>query len=188
MDKKTVESSIFLAAIIISILIFLWFPAQAESSFDVRLNHVLDVFLFGDGYYAPSNYPFAAKVSNNLSILLMAIGGILTGILRSGDFAMPDSETLSKPYLLFIVLSLSVFTVFSIWISVVPQEFKTPSGRSFGLTESFHNNAFWFLFLMLSKGVIVFAWFRVMIPLALYALKKSKRYERSPENKSRRKE
>ena len=171
MDKAKIENYLICGLFILPVLVFAVLPAHAESRFDFWLNSLIDQSIFADGYYKPPRYPFAARVVNAFSVVYAVIGGIVMGIWRR------DSVIRSKipKNLWLIMISTFLVSCGMFWISITPQEFKVVSGRSFGVTESYHNNPVLFLFLMVSKGVIIYAFLRMSITYPLYFLSSPKK-------------
>ncbi|KPN73979.1 MULTISPECIES: hypothetical protein [Neisseria] len=171
MNKAKIENYLICGLFILPILVFTVLPAHAESGFDFFLNSLIDRSIFADGYYKPPRYPFAARVVNAFSVVCAVIGGIVMGIWRR------DSVIRSKiPKNLWLIMAaLFVVSCYMFWISITPQEFKVVSGRSFGVTESFHNNPVLFLFLMVSKSVIIYVFLRASITYSLYLLSSPKK-------------
>ena len=171
MDKAKIETYVFYSGMVLPILIFLWLPAHVGSEFDFWLNSLVDQSIFAGGYYKPPRYPFAARVVNAFSVVYAAATGIIMGIWRR------DSVIRSKlPKNLWLLMTVSfLLCCAAFWLSIIPQEFKVVSGRSFGSTENFHNNPVLFLFLLLSKSGVIYAFLRTSITYSLYLLSSPKK-------------
>lgn len=173
-DIKTlhkIENFSIISMLIVMVLIFISTPSHSDSNFTLFLNKILDNYLFGKGYYKPTAYPFAAKVTNSLSTILAILTGIFVGIVCRKGFTMPQMSKFQ------IFMAIALFTglmVYFLYISIYHQEFKISSGRSFGTTDSFHNNPLSFMFLIMCKGLTIYVWFRVIIPMVIYILKTKK--------------
>ncbi|ATD65249.1 hypothetical protein ACFPVS_03235 [Neisseria weixii] len=166
MSRKT-GHMIFYMLLILPTLIFLFIPAHAAADWAISLNSFLDDYLFGNGYYKPDRYPFASKVTNSFTVVSAVFSGIYCGIFSKYD---PDSITGKdrKKMHVFFFVALSLL----LWVSIYPQEFSTSIGRSFGTKQSFHNNYFYFLFLMTVKEVMIF------LSISYFVRLFSKRFER----------
>ena len=164
-SRKKFEEYVMYGLVVITIMMFIFFPTHADSSFYVWLNGFLDKYLFGNGYYKPTAYPFAAKATNSLSVVLTVIVGIWMGIFRRHDVSVHPKK-LFWPWICIFILTLLTF-----WTSMFPQHFSVnPPKRSFGLTESFHNNPFLFMMLMFMKNGTIYIGFRVSVALFLFIL------------------
>ena len=147
--RQVFESYVMVGVPLLSVLIFIFTPSHADDEILIRLNEFLDEYLFGNGYYKPSAYPLAAKVANSFSVILSICSGIWMGIYRRKDV----STSIQHPFAGMFVLI--VLTLLCIWSSMYPQQFSiNPPRRSFGLTESFHNNPWLFMMLMIMKNMI----------------------------------
>lgn len=169
-SKKRIEDLVVILSIAVPILIFLIFYKTPLGMLNLKIENFLDNYLFGNGYYKPSNYPVPAKIANSVSVVLTAISGLGIGLLRKNDFKVSKIDNLNM-LILFIIMPILIG--FAWYLSIFHQEFKNPRGRSFGLTESFHNDPFWFLFLLSAKGIVIYLGFRMAIPLGIYGLRKS---------------
>ncbi|WP_157742748.1 hypothetical protein [Neisseria weixii] len=69
MDKDKLDRIFFYILILFPIVIFVLTPADAVGRVSVLVNNVLDAYLFGNGYYKPDRYPFAAKVTNIFTVI-----------------------------------------------------------------------------------------------------------------------
>ncbi|OFN04520.1 hypothetical protein HMPREF2568_04420 [Neisseria sp. HMSC059F02] len=68
--RQLFESYVIVGVPLLSVLIFILTPSHADDEILIRLNEFLDEYLFGNGYYKPSAYPLAAKVTNSFSVIL----------------------------------------------------------------------------------------------------------------------
>lgn len=162
-QRKQVENYIFYSIFIATVLIFMVSPSHITSSFDYYLNEFIDKYLLGNGYYSPSNYPFAAKVTNSFSVVLAVASGIFIGIWRKNDVEREEKYAWLG---CLIALGLGIATFF---LSLEPQEFRESTiRRSFGTSESFHNNPILFLFLMISKQGCIYMGIRITLTFLLY--------------------
>ncbi|MBF0804973.1 MULTISPECIES: hypothetical protein [unclassified Neisseria] len=140
MDRKKTEGYVGYSLFIIPVLIFILTPVHPESYTAYRLDGFIDRYLLGNGWYSPSNYPFAAKVTNSFSVVLAVVTGLFIGIWRRNDIITPLPKNIgwSLGWSLLLILGLGTYAGL---ISFYPQEFSIFSGRrSFMFTESFHNN------------------------------------------------
>ncbi|KPN73978.1 MULTISPECIES: hypothetical protein [Neisseria] len=168
-QKKKAENYIFYPLLASTVVIFIISPAYIDPNnrFDHMLNNLIDHYLLGNGYYSPTYYPFAAKITNSFSVVLAIIAGVFVGILRKDGI-----EYVSKSlwFACLVMLGLGIATFF---LSLNPQEFREPTfRRSFGTSESFHNNPVLFLFMMIVKQVCIYAGIRVPLSLMLYYIDK----------------
>lgn len=161
-DRKQIEHYVFYGILILSAFLFILLPKHPVSSLDFYLNRLVDDSIFANGYYQPSNYPFAAKVTNAFSVPIAIVSGIFMGIWRRNDIvsALPKNTWL----ILLIIIALGYH---QIEISIYPQEY----GRGRLTNEKFYNTSFFFLFVMLCKTVCIYIAFRMPITLVLYTLK-----------------
>ena len=152
MSPKKYELFPFLAVMLFPVFVFLLSPSYLTES-NLSLNRFMDDYLLGNGYYLPSNYPFAAKITNNFSVVFAVILALVWGILRlihREGYYIPDKKQLWKYSVL--ILGLCAFCVYK---SVLPQEFRVPQTRNWMLTESFHNIPVCFLYLMICKNTMI---------------------------------
>lgn len=141
MDRKKVEGYVFISLFILPTLVFIITPAHSMGGTGYRLNDFLNQYLFGNGWYSPSNYPFAAKVTNNFSVIWAIATGLFTGIWRRNDIIVSLMPKNAGWYFLLIV-ALGLYLILK---SYYPQEFSVYNGRrSFVFTEYFHNNPIFF--------------------------------------------
>ncbi|MFC3874759.1 hypothetical protein [Neisseria musculi] len=167
MDRKQIENYVFISLFVIPVLIFISTPAHPGSDTAYRLDGFIDRYLLGNGWYSPSNYPFAAKVTNSFSVVLAVVTGFFMGIWRRNDIItpLPKNSGWSLGWSLLLILGLGTYAGL---ISFYPQEFSIFSGRrSFMFTESFHNNPVFFIGLMAAKTVCIYLPFR-MVAFAIY--------------------
>ncbi|MDO4907903.1 hypothetical protein [Neisseria sp.] len=169
MDRKQAENYIFFSTLAITAIIFVFTPAYPGSSLEYLLDEFCNRYLFGNGWYKPSNYPFAAKITNSLSVVFAISAGVAMGIWRKNDIITPLPKNIWWSCLFFLVLG-----VMMLWESIFHQEFKITSGRSFGTSEAFHNNPISFVSFMAVKAGVIYAGFRFPISLILYLLSKKK--------------
>lgn len=169
--KSILEQWIIVFSLIVfPAVLFIIIPERPINSFDFHLNYFIDKYLFGNGYYKPSNYPFTAKVVNNFSVIIAFIIAVLLPIWRKNEeFIIP--KEIKIVHILFFIL---ILWMFSLWLSISPQEFKNPKGRSFGVTESFHNNPFSFLLLIFAKSIGIYLFPRISISLVLNKIYRNK--------------
>ena len=78
--RQLFESYVMVGVSLLSVLIFILTPSHADNEILIRLNEFLDEYLFGNGYYKPSAYLLAVKVTNSFSAILSICSGILMGI------------------------------------------------------------------------------------------------------------
>ncbi|MFC5919781.1 hypothetical protein ACFPVS_03230 [Neisseria weixii] len=169
MDKDKLDRIFFYILILFPIVIFVLTPADAVGRVSVLVNNVLDAYLFGNGYYKPDRYPFAAKVTNIFTVIFALFMGLLCTILYGKEADIVPKENRKKGYA-FIFLMLVLF----LWVSILPQEFSSSSGRNFGLSRSFHNNPFTFLFLIFIKQIMIYVGVRVFGGVICKLFSKSK--------------
>ncbi|WP_274585645.1 hypothetical protein V6667_00790 [Neisseria leonii] len=168
MNRTKIEEYTVYSILILPAVLFIFIPAHPTGSFDLALNRFIDDYLLGNGYYLPSDYPFAAKVINNFSVVLAVISGAFMGFWRRNDLVIPLPKNIRKANLIILCLGLWAF-----WLSLHQQEFSTLKGRNFMATESFHNTPHLFLALLSSKTICIYAGLRVPITFSLYFLRKT---------------
>lgn len=169
MDKKQVETYVFYSLFAITILIFIVIPTHPIGDIGYRIDDFFNQYLFGNGWYKPSNYPFAAKITNSLSVVFAISAGVAMGIWRKNDIITPLPKNIWWSCLFFLVLG-----VMMLWESIFHQEFKITSGRSFGTSETFHNNPIFFTFFMVIKTGAIYLGFRFPTSLMLHFLSRKK--------------
>ena len=169
-DKKKFESYVGYTLIIFPILLFIVIPAHPSSYFDYTLNDFIDKYLLGNGYYSPPNYPFTSKVVNSFSVAIAIVLGIFIGFWRKDD--VEENLKYMKYSWIWILLILGLgISAFS--LSINPQEFKESKlRRSFGTSESFHNNPITFLFMIIVKQICLYIGIRAPLTYLLYSLDK----------------
>ena len=173
-SRQKFELRMMYGLVFATIAIFIVAPAYADSKFYMFLNNFFDNYLFGNGYYKPTAYPFAAKVTNSLSVVLTVIVGILVGYVRRYDVLF-----VPKRILLYIII-IWFATLYMFWTSVYPQHFSiNPPKRSFGLTESFHNNPFLFIMLMIIKNTMIYIGMRLSTTFILFYFQRKKNKSKS---------
>ncbi|ATD65248.1 hypothetical protein ACFPVS_03240 [Neisseria weixii] len=144
MTKKQVGTVFFYILIGFPILVFILMPTHAIDPWAVSFEHFLDKYLFGNGYFKPDRYPFAAKVTNSLTVLLAVVLGILYAtVFRNEPYHIPKKDRKK------VLMGLFVLFLFCLWLSIFPQEFSTTTGRGFGIKRSFHNDTVFFLFMII---------------------------------------
>ena len=164
-SRKKFEEYVIYGWAAVTIMMFILFPSHADNSFSIWLNGFLDKYLFGNGYYKPTAYPFAAKATNNLSVVLTVLAGIWVGIVRRDDVSVSPKKLLMPAILVFLMM------LFMLWTSIWPQNFYVNSSKiRFGLTESFHNNPFLFMLLMFAKNMMIYLGIRMLITFFLFSL------------------
>lgn len=158
MDRKQVENYIFSLSFILPVLIFIVTPAHPSGSISYRLDGFINQYLFGNGWYSPSNYPFAAKVTNSFSAVLAMVTGLFMGIWRRNDII--GSFPKNTGWYFLVIFGLGIYMLLK---SFYPQEFSAFRGRgSFIFTESFHNNPILFLAMMIVKTACIYLSFRLV--------------------------
>lgn len=166
-DKKKFESYVGYTLVIFPILLFIVIPAHPSSYFDYTLNDFIDKYLLGNGYYSPPNYPFTSKVVNSFSVAIAIVLGIFIGFWRKDDV-----EYVPKYVFLACLIFFGV-GIFTFLLSLNPQEFRESTlRRSFGTSESFHNNPILFLVMMIGKEICIYFGIRVPLTYLLYSLDK----------------
>ena len=169
--RQVFESYVMVGVPLLSVLIFILTPSHADDEILIRLNEFLDEYLFGNGYYKPSAYPLAAKVTNSFSVILSICSGIWIGIYRRKDVSTPIQHPFAGMFVLIVL------TLLCIWSSMYPQQFSiNPPRRSFGLTESFHNNPWLFMMLMIMKNMMIYFGFRIACSFTLFFLRRKQEY------------
>ena len=171
-QKKKAENYIFYSLFIITVLIFIISPAHLNpnSRLDNIINNFIDIYLLGNGYYLPSNYPFAAKITNSFSVILAVIAGVFVGIWRKDGIEQKNKHIKYAWIGVLLILGLGIASFF---LSLNHQEFREPAfRRSFGTNESFHNNPFLFLLMMIAKQSCIYAGIRAPLTLLFYYIDK----------------
>lgn len=157
---------------ILSILLFIWIPSYPINNFD----HILEVFtnryLFGNGYYQPNPYPFAAKISNSFSTVIAIISALLISIWRINDKNNIKNE---KPLKL---LKISIFSFFMLaffygLVSAHRKFLKPQEGEIFS-KASFQNNPFLFPIGLAFKNIILYIFTRFLGILVISLIKNDK--------------
>lgn len=82
MPPKKYEMLALYTVMLLPIVIFTLSPAHLSGGWWKALNQFMDGYLFGNGYYLPSNYPFAAKVTNNFGTLFAILPAVFLGFWR----------------------------------------------------------------------------------------------------------
>lgn len=171
-SRKKFEGYVVYTVAVLTILLFVLMPKYADGAFAVWLNGFLDNYLFGNGYYKPTAYPFASKVTNSLSVVMTVIAAAWMGIFRKNDVTF----SISKIRLFWYWLIIIFLMLFCFHLSMYPRYFATtPPRRSFGLTESFHNNPFLFMFMMFMKNMMIYTGVRTLVTFPLYFLSKNRK-------------
>ncbi|MBF0804974.1 MULTISPECIES: hypothetical protein [unclassified Neisseria] len=165
MDRKQAENYVFAAIAIITILVFIITPAYPSGGIGYRIDDFFNQYLFGNGYYKPSNYPFAAKVTNSISVVLAVVTGFFMGIWRRNDVIV---SLMPKNFWLWILVVLGL-VIIAVLVSIYPQEFSVSKGR-LRMTETFHNNPVSFMVVMLAKTICIYAPVRFLVSLTFYLL------------------
>ncbi|UOO76951.1 hypothetical protein LVJ85_00075 [Neisseria sp. Dent CA1/247] len=166
-DKKKAENYIAISLAVFSFLLFIVIPAYPSSHFDYYLIDIIDNYLLGNGYYSPPNYPFTSKVINSFSVLLAIILGIFVGIWRKDDIE-PDKIT---KYTWLGILIIFIMGIYTFFLSLNPQEFRESTlRRSFGTSQSFHNNPITFLAMMIGKQIWIYISIRSSLAYLLYKI------------------
>ena len=167
MNKKRAEDYIYFSAFAATVVLFFLLPSHANTQFDYYLNDFIDKYLLGNGYYSPPDYPFSAKVTNSFSVIFGVIGGTFIGIWRK-DGVKYVSKSVWIGCLIMLALGIGSF-----FLSLNPQEFRESTlRRSFGTSESFHNNPFLFLLMMLAKQGCIYMGIRGPLTLLLHYVDK----------------
>ncbi|MFC5921240.1 hypothetical protein ACFPVS_11055 [Neisseria weixii] len=151
MSNKKIEDWVLVAVSLFPVAVFLLTPAQAVSPAEHQLAAFVDEYLFGQGYYKPEAYPFAAKLTNSFSFILAVAAAIIFSLSQYHKKIQFDSA--NHIIGMFIFLALMAFTV---WLTVVHQDFSMTKGVSFGTKASFHNNPVLFLFMMVCKTSVIY--------------------------------
>ncbi|UOO76953.1 hypothetical protein LVJ85_00085 [Neisseria sp. Dent CA1/247] len=168
-QRKRAESYIFYSLPFITVIIFVVSPAYMDinSKLDNALNHFIDNYLLGNGYYSPPNYPFAAKITNSFSVVIAIVAGVFAGIWRRNDI-----ERIYK-YTWLVCLGILALGVATFFTSLNPQEFRESTLRlSFGTSQSFHNNPITFLAMMIGKQLWIYISVRAPLTYLLYKIDK----------------
>lgn len=171
MEKKKIENYIVCILIFCSILLFILTPDSLTGSSSISLNDFMDKYMFGNGYYIPPNYPFAAKVTNNFTVTCALVLGILVGIWHTEGVVTP------LPKIIWLsILAISLLLFISLHISFEPQEFRENTmRRGFGTSESFHNNPFLFMSMMLAKEFCIYTCTRALTTFSVYGISQLKK-------------
>ena len=179
MTKNDIEIFTIIGLCVLSVILFIWIPPFPVTGFDMALNSFVDQYLFGNGYYKPTRYPFTSKVVNGFSTVAFLIAPLFFVVWN------PRKKIYENPSYLR-VLGLIVFTLcFCVLIlrtSMYPKEFAINPGRKgFGHTESFHNNPFLFMLFMLMKNFTLYACIRAFFQFiyGLFSKIKTKRLEKA---------
>lgn len=170
MPPKKYEMLTLYTVMLLPIVIFTLSPSHISGDWEKALNQFMDNYLLGNGYYLPSNYPFAAKITNNFGTVLAVLTAVVLGFWRL-------KETLNPKHLPSWKISLVILFLmfFLLNVSITPQEFKVPRGRVSMQTEAFHSNYFGFLFLMISKNTMIYCGIRwIFVVYMSYRKKVSK--------------
>ena len=122
--RQVFESYVMVGVPLLSILIFILTPSHADDEILICLNEFLDEYLFGNGYYKPSAYPLAAKVTNSFSVILSICSGILMGIYRRKDVSTPIQHPFAGMFVLIVL------TLLCIWSSMRPLQ-NSPKSPKF---------------------------------------------------------
>ena len=185
MTKNDIEIFTIIALCILSVILFIWIPAHPVSSFDMELNAFVDRYLFGNGYYKPSRYPFTSKVVNGLSTVSFLITPFFF------VFWNPRKQLYENPSYLriagFFLITVFLFS-FMLHTSMYPQEFAIDlKRRTFGRTESFHNTPFFYMLFMLMKNFTLYICIRAFIQIiyGLFGKIKTDRLEKAWAKKQR---
>lgn len=158
MPNKKLDFFMFWIVFLFPIIVFIFTPAYAENESTIGVANYFDKFLFGNGYYKPDSYPFAAKLTNSLSFIFAVIASVSASLFQCRKKYTFNSKNIILGSVIIVGL-----TVFMIWLSVVHQDFSTTKGISFGTKASFHNNPVLFLFLMVSKTAIIYGGIRYVL-------------------------
>ncbi|MBF0804975.1 MULTISPECIES: hypothetical protein [unclassified Neisseria] len=170
MDRKQIENYVFISLFVIPVLIFISTPTHPEDNITLQIDDFIDRYLLGNGWYSPSNYPFAAKVTNSFSVVWAVVTGSFMGIWRRNDI-IPSLLPKNIGWILLVMVGLGAYMIL---MSFYPQEFNTSGGRrSFPFTESFHNSPPLFLAMIIVKEVCIYLPFRI-IALVIYFFKGKK--------------
>ena len=179
MTKNDIEIFTIIGLCVLSVILFIWIPPFPVTGFDMDLNAFVDQYLFGNGYYKPTRYPFTSKVVNGFSTAAFFLVPFFF------IFWNPRKKLYENPS----VGRIAVFYIFIIGFLVVvfhmsasPQEFTTSRGKgTFGRTESFHNTPFLFMLLMLMKNFTIYALVRSLgqVVCASYEMLKTRRLEKA---------
>ncbi|WP_165007104.1 hypothetical protein [Neisseria yangbaofengii] len=153
------------------IVVFLLTPSHAVSPVENQVAVFVDEYLFGQGYYKPEAYPFAAKLTNSFSFVFAAAAAFIAAFSQGWkkyDFSQTDP--------LLLVLVMLPLTIFSIWLTVEPMEFSKSTSRSWGTSESFHNTVFLYLFAMVCKNTTIYLGIRFILAFSSTFLLEWKEY------------
>ncbi|OSI17393.1 hypothetical protein [Neisseria dumasiana] len=185
MTKNDIEIFAIIALCILSVILFIWIPAHPVSSFDMELNAFVDRYLFGNGYYKPTRYPFTSKVVNGFSTAAFFITPFFFTFWNPRKKLYEDPSL--KRILVFYIFGF-IFLILLIRTSILPKEFLISTGRrGFGHTESFHNTPFLFMLFMLMKNFTIYACIRALgqLSFASYEMLKTHRLEKAWAKKQR---
>lgn len=167
------DAYIIYIIIILSVLLFSLISPYPINNFDYRLEVFTNRYLFGNGYYQPGSYPFAAKISNSFSTVIAIVSAILMSIWRIND---KNNIKDAKPFKLLKVSIFSFFMLaFFLWLSITPQEvFETTGRRNFFSRASFQENPFLFSVGLAFKNIILYIFTRFFGILAASLIKNMK--------------
>lgn len=185
MTKNDIEIFTIIALCILSVILFIWIPAHPVSSFDMELNAFVDRYLFGNGYYKPTRYPFTSKVVNGFSTAAFFITPFFFTFWNPRKKLYEDPSV--KRILVFYIFGFFVLALM-FYISALPHEFTTSRGKgTFGRTESFHNTPLLYMLLMLMKNFTIYASIRFLgqLSFASYEMLKTHRLEKAWAKKQR---
>lgn len=151
MSDKKIEEWFFWTVLFFPIMVFLLTPSHTVSPAEHQLAAFIDEYLFGQGYYKPTAYPFAAKLTNSLSFVFAVASAISVSlILYRTKYPFDSGNHIIG---LFIIWALMAYMI---WITVVHKDFSMAKGVSFGTKASFHNNPVLFLFMMVCKTSVIY--------------------------------
>lgn len=171
MSTKKTDVFVFWMVLLFPIAIFILASSHAETGYSIRLTAFIDEYLFGQGYYKPDTYPFAAKLTNSFSFILAVTAAFIAAFSQGWK-----KYDFSQTHPLLLVLVMLPLTIFSIWLTVEPMEFSKSTGRSWGTSESFHNTVFLYLFAMVCKNTTIYLGIRFILAFSSTFLIEWKEY------------
>lgn len=170
-DKKKVESYLLYVFLLLPVILFIVTPAFPSNHFHFVLNDFMDKYMLGNGYYLATDYPFTAKVSNNFTVAFAVVSGIFIGVWRRNEVEREIPPSMWWYGLVLLGIGWATFS-----LSLNPQEFVEPtSRRSFGTSESFHNNPAMFIGMIIMKEVCIYGGLRGPITLLFYIINRIKK-------------
>ena len=179
MTKNDIEIFTIIGLCVLSVVLFIWIPPFPVTGFDMALNSFVDQYLFGNGYYKPTRYPFTSKVVNGFSTAAFLIAPLFFVIWNPRKKLYENPSYLKIAGFFAIILLLFLFMLYT---SMYPQEFAVNlKRRTFGRTEAFHNSPFQFMLFMLMKNFTLYICIRgfIQVVYGLFSKIKTKRLEKA---------